>query len=380
MKIAYFINAREIHSLKWIAEISKTHEIILFTHERLINKIDEILETNCINGEAHCVLPDRYSYIRFFRRWKTNSRVRRILRKEDVDIVHSMFIEPYSFYAAKIGYKHIVTSRGSDILVLYSKTEGTLYLKLIRTFLRKKYRRVLKNASFITCTSEAQKQRVIEICKCESMTKVIPTGINQSLFCHDGNHTKPFERKENELYLFCPRAWRKLYNIYLLAESVIYINENYNLSERVILVLLEFGVDQHYKQDIMEIINTKPEYFKVFPAVPMADTPAFYAAADAVIMIPDSDGTPNTALEAFAMKKPVVLGKASYDPEFFNPETAVFIKEYTKEAVANGIHSAFYSAERELVIESAFNNFVQKATLQKSIEKLEAIYKEVQVK
>lgn len=380
MKIAYFINAREIHSLKWIAEVCKTQEVLIFTHFSYKNIINNLLEEFNINADIYYLLPDRYSLFRFFIKQKIKRQIKKILDKEKVDIVHSMFIEPYSFYAAETGLKHVITTRGSDLLVLYNKKEHSFYLRLIRILLNMKYRSAIKKAAYIICTSDAQKEKVLEICKCEEKVEVIPTGISLSLFNHETKFILPFKKTENEFYLFCPRAWRKLYNIDLLAEAVIYINENHNLSKKVVLVLLEFGVDQHYKQVIMEKINTKPEYFKVFPAVPMSDMPAFYAACDAVIMIPESDGTPNSALEAFAMKKPVVLGKASYDPAFFNPKTAFFIKEHTKEAIANGIYSVFYSPERELIIENAFNIFIQKATLQNSIEKIVAIYEKIQAK
>jgi len=65
--------------------------------------------------------------------------------------------------------------------------------------------------------------------------------------------------------------------------------------------------------------------------------PALYSLADAVVMIPSSDGLPQSLFEAMACETPVVLGRLSTYEEAVSPGVSAVFCDFLPERVATAI-------------------------------------------
>ena len=76
--------------------------------------------------------------------------------------------------------------------------------------------------------------------------------------------------------------------------------------------------------------------------VNQAELPAYYGAADALILASSSEGIANVLLEAMACGTPVVATRVGGTPEVVNaPEAGVLVPERTPESLAASIRRLF---------------------------------------
>jgi|GEM_PF-2252840 len=379
-KIGFFIDLLDIHGLKWIREFSEHFDCFIVTHELCENS--EIIVTGN-NGQpipVYYILPQTYSVLNLLKKHKTTLRIRQLIASEKPDIVHSMFIEPYSYYADMTNVGHIITSRGSDILVFFRQKNKGFYNKCIRRILDRKIVKILENAKAITSTSGAQHKIISSLITDASKAFVIPTGINLNVF-HADNAGAPFwEKSENSFYFFCPRAWKENYNIHILLDAMQCLIRDTNLPFNPVLVLINnYGI-KDYETLLLEKISKISQHVIVLPQLnEHAALISAYIHSDAVIMIPDSDGTPNTALEAMALKIPVILGTARYDSLFFNDHTAWFVQSYMPHDVADCMSALMCENQQTLrtKVLNAFQTVGEKGNLDVSVRTMKKIYNQV---
>jgi glycosyltransferase involved in cell wall biosynthesis len=376
LKIGFFINIQSIHNLKWIVEISKIHTVFIVTHISYKNKNIDYIPTN-INIPIYYILPSLYSISNIKQKRSLKKKIIEIIEIENPDIVHSMFIEPYSFYAAMANVKHIITSRGSDILLFYNSKTTTVYKRIIRKIIDKQIQNTLKTATAITCTSQKQKEVLSTIVDNEKIA-LIPTGIDIHKYLNKQKKESLWKREDNCYYFFSPRAWLPNSNLHVIIDAVETLVKE-KLPINVVLVLTKFNANLEYAKCINTQTQNIKENIIILQSLSQNQMIDAYKLSDAVVMIPESDGTPNSALEAMLLEKPIIMGTAKYDSLFFNNNTVSFAETNTSKDLSKVMMKLIMSNQdyvndrctkaKELVIEHA--------SLHQSVKKINAIYEKI---
>jgi len=330
MRIAYLGNPQSIHDAKWVNFFSNKYQVIMITH--IMND-----KKGMINSATpiYSILPESYSSFSIKRNIDTIRRIKKILRHHQIDVIHTLYAFPNVFWASKCDIPHIISTRGSDILIDYKKLFNPKALKQKITFkiLRKEYLNCFKKARFITSTSIKQNKLVKTMVSDLKRLFIVRTGID---FNKINNYNTKIMDNRNSLRIFCPRSMAPVYNHEFAVKSlglvkkyypkvnfdVIFINNdpNSNYSNKIIDMVVEVGID---KNTIFKNYLNQELMFKE------------YVKSDVIVSVPHSDGTPNSCLEAMAMKKPILLSPLDYDKDIFRKDTVTMIEPFEPNQLMN---------------------------------------------
>jgi glycosyltransferase involved in cell wall biosynthesis len=365
--IAYICNPTSVHDAKWINHFSQSYKVIVLC------STSYDLEQSLINNDVEVlnVLPASYPLLNFIKRSKAKAQLKSVLRKHNVKLIHSMYAVPNCLWAVDIGFNnHFITTRGSDVLIEY--TNGFFpkdgYLNSFRSYLMtNKFERAFQTARFISSTSKAQNNKITKISDV-APNKVIPTGVDHLKF-----ESSSSEHRDN--IIFCPRAMRPLYNI----DVVITAFEQFNKDGNHKLRLIDDGEDEYYALEMRQMVKDKDlsdkvEFLDQLSQDQMIDA---YKSSCLIVMIPDSDGTPNSGVEAMLCKKPLIMGLAKYDDDIFSRDYVVRLRSNSINALKEALNKHFSQDDAIIKkqLETAYNRTIEKASLQSSLDKVLEIYK-----
>ncbi|MFT7611308.1 MAG: hypothetical protein ACI9J3_000251 [Parvicellaceae bacterium] len=309
MRILYFANPCSPHDTKWINRLAKNHTVEIVCQDDITNGVLSQEEI-----KIHSILP----LFRTFRFKRTNAikHLRKIISDFRPDVIHSMYMIPSSFWANEVkdNIPHVITTRGSDVLVEYPGNYfgiNSSSKKIVHKVFDQKVRDALKKADYITCTSTTQAKVICSITKTEY--KVIPTGVDIEKI----NYFRT--KKENSaIYkVFCPRYMKPIYNIDKIVEAFHQFISEFPESE---LTLID--ENNAYASTVKKLVANLNLGSKVtfVPKLNLEELIKRYCDSDLTIMIPDSDGTPNTALESMLCETPLIIGSADYNKNLFSTE------------------------------------------------------------
>ena len=368
MKILFFSSHNSHHDCKWINQISLDNQVqVISTESQRSSKLNT-------NIQIHKILP-LYS-LRRKKRNQVLQSISQIIRDFEPDVIHSMYLFPNSIWANESGFNpHIITTRGSDILVEYPNNYLNITSKLkplIYRHFNKSCERALQNAQFITCTSEFQEEKIRKLT--ETNVKTIRTGIDIEKI--DAVISAKTIQKAEAYVIFSPRESKPLYNLDVIVKAFhLFLNK----CDNAILVMLTD--DSTYSQKINKLVHELgiEENVRLIAELNFAQLIEQYRVSNQVIMIPTSDGTPNTALEAMLCKTPVILGHANYDEVIFNPSTIFRVAEPEHEMLAKEMNAVYCMDEVELsaLTERASTVVRLNANLSDSVQSITAIYNNV---
>ncbi len=366
MKILYFASVYSPHDCKWINRISVEHEVVvLYPPAKLPN--------NYLNPEiiSHPVL--QWFPFNKKARKKVLARIHSIIDDFKPDLVHSMYIVPNALWANRIHHlPKVITTRGSDILVEYpSNYQGPLgkWSNLKKKILDREVKKSIRNASVITCTSAAQHKAISQITETESY--IIRTGIDTNRIDEILNSIGPPE-PVRPFTVFSPRFSKENYNIDVILAAFKELNRLVPASR---LVLLN-DEGAYFQKLIRELDSKFSDKVDVVPILTFEDLIKQYVNSDVVVMIPESDGTPNTGLEAMYCQRPLIVGTSTYDEDLFNPQTCVQLQEHSSKALFDQLHRIYLN---ESVIEPEMQKRVvmERANLSNSVDQLLSLYSKI---
>ncbi|MBL7889952.1 MAG: glycosyltransferase family 4 protein [Bacteroidia bacterium] len=382
MKIAFFADINDNHNQKWFKILAKKHELFVFTEKNNQLKNKNTLLESSENIKIFPILEDRYSIKNLFFKHPLINEINHLLLANSIDIVHSIYAIPYSFWAFDTCInKHIITTYGSDMLVDYNQTlKKPLSLKNIISFylLKKRLEKIFNNAAFITSTSSEQQKVIKTFVKDDKKLSIIRTGVDCNFFIEN---IEKYSNKNSHLTILSNRAMRPLYNIDLIVDAFkLLIDRNPKMLSTQ-LVLLNYYTDEEYYRSILNKIKqyNLQKNITILSELEFADLIEQYACADLVIMIPSSDGTPVSGVETLLSKKPLILGDLNYDIDLFNEDTTWRISSFSIESVYDTIQEVLSTSKD--VIESktekgrtlALNN----ADVHTEIKKIEHLYHQI---
>jgi len=368
MKILYFANPSSPHDAKWINLIAKNHDVVIISQTDLEDTV--YCDTDIT---IHQLLP-QFQILKH-NRSRTIHKIGAIIELFKPDIIHSMYVIPNSFWAcdSKKNIPHVITTRGSDILVEYPNNYIGIESRkklLIYSLFNRKVRNALARSTAITCTSSAQINVVSKFSNAKSL--LIPTGIDFQTILD----LKIARKTTGTFEVFCPRYLKPLYNI----EKIIFAFEMFQKTHpNSNLTLIEKASDYADKMKaIVSSLNLNHK-IKFIEKMDFKNLIATYYQSDLVIMIPESDGTPNTALEAMATETPLILGSANYDSSLF-PNDLVWRLETNKpENLVKAMTEVKQMNQEELKNKMSRASMLvsENANLSNSISKLEKLYRSI---
>jgi glycosyltransferase involved in cell wall biosynthesis len=99
---------------------------------------------------------------------------------------------------------------------------------------------------------------------------------------------------------------RRMEPLYRIADIVDAWERERSSGRRSVLALASDGgsLEPHLRERVA--VSDRKEDLRILPALDYGDMPALFAAADVVVSVPESDGTPMSVLEALATGTPVI--------------------------------------------------------------------------
>lgn len=370
MKIAYLGYPHSIHDAKWINRLSKKHDVIVITDK---HDLSNSLLLKSI--PVHVVLDGTYSS---FSRRRNNviiNDIKTLIAKYQIDLIHTLYAFPNAIWASKIKLRHIITTRGSDVLVQYPIIQKPKNLKQRITFffLRRDYQKAFRNAFAITGTSKKQTNASAELRGSNNGVQLIRTGIPLDRLIPE-TPSQP----GGTLQIFFPRRMGAVYNHDFFVDSLIELKSK-NPDFQFKVSIINDVPKSEYAQRIVTRIQTSGLAKHVTWLQDLSQEEMFieYKRSDLIISIPISDGTPNSCLEAMALKKPVLMSPLEYDPEIFNHNTVDILDPFTIDALNNYLVKFTHSENikvREKKLENAHTLVHKLVNIDVALSQIEELY------
>ena len=376
MNILYIGNiAQSMHDYKWISFFDKKNiNLYCVDGNNEMPFEDKELEKKYANSNIKVLnsLP-HFSFKNIFRTIKTIKYLNQIIREKEINAVHVLFATPFSLWCLFLNVPFIITTRGSDVLMVLKRISQRKGIVDFLFFLM--FKRIFKKAAAITSTSNKQVECLKEIFDVKS--QVIRTGVDVDYISNVKVEYSilPKEIQGKDL-IFSPRWIAPEYDIALQVESLQYLSKE--IIDRFLFVFVRYNDENegyinmikdqlkltgHVNYVILNILNVEQMY-------------QIYKKASLVIMTPISDGTPNTALEAMSAKTPVITSDLNYDKELFDG-TCFKLNPRTPKKLAALIEKALLDKSNESMVEKAFQRVKIHGNRAFEMKKVENIYLDI---
>lgn len=379
INVAFFADINDNHNQKWLEQLVKKINIIVITLEN--NGLKNNFQFGNASIKVYPILPNRYSIRSLLKFNRTKRKIKSILIEHDVQIIHSIYSSPYSLWADIFQKNnHIITTYGSDVLVDYKNTwANPKNAKQLFSFnfLRKKTENAFNRARIITSTSASQQDVIKQFISNEDKLYITRTGVNCDVFLEHSFITKT--GKENFIIL-SNRAMRPLYNIDIIVDAFLIFMREAAL-KNCKLILLNYNTDPKYYDQIIEKIDREHahNYIEIQNDLKFDDLISLYKTINLAVMIPRSDGTPVSGVEALLAKTPLVMGNLKYDTDLFNDNTTWFINRISARDLSEKFIELYNSngLELERKAENGYNTAIKNANLELEIKKILGFYERI---
>lgn len=374
MNIAFFANPSDNHDCKWINRLSAEHHCIIVCPQAETN-YDEYLCNEQV--KIYNILPNTFPILYSSQLKQAKKDILALLEQESIDVCHSMYAYQNVFWPALAGFNaHVLTTRGSDILVDMEqrlKTGNSLKEKLVHMLLRKRMIKSIRSLNYITSTSRRQNEVIKKYIQSPEKAKVIRTGIDlQRLDQYLQDSTSPCIGP----YIFSARSMAPIYNIELVLQGFAKFHASHHDYK---MILLDDRGDTDYAQEMKRMATNLGlnDHIIYLNHLSLDKMMACYQYAKATVMVPHSDGTPNTGLEAMYCESPLVIGNLPYDSDLFNEKTCYKLSENNAEVLAENIQKAIEDPNQANVLKQAKQAVIEGADLKTSLKEINALYKEL---
>lgn len=317
MNILYIADPGSIHDIRWVRYFASKEDARCFVVARRHHRKETGTAIFLRNPEVLLVgTIDDPSVVRPWQNWIQSYKIRRLVAKYRIDVIHVLYAEPNALWASwkrMFGVPVMVTTRGTDILRTipeFFKSDGFIKKRVARNYLR-----AFMQADHITCTSGHQVKSLTALGVPSSRISLVRTGVDVKALVNSVSDLaglpdigKPF--------VLMPRNMSPAYNHEFTLDAI---------------ALLVPELRKRYAYVFVNADTTEKEYFSkirtkasevdadiVFlPSLPHEHLIALVRRASLVVMNPLSDGSPVTAMEAMAYRVPLILPPLPYDKVIF---------------------------------------------------------------
>jgi L-malate glycosyltransferase len=286
MKVCFIGDPASIHTQRWVHWFARQHDVSV-----ICTSDDESLGDLTVGTlPTEAALPGM--------RLASSVRVvRGLMRSLQPDIVHAHFINEAGWFAAASGRRPFVLSAwGSDIY--RAPYESRLARRLNPWAARR--------ADVVTCDSADQAKALRAWGVALDRIEVVNWGVDRSEF-NPGVDGGPFRAqlgiRAAAPVILSPRQWLANSNIETLVIA------HGRMSQEAFLVLKRIPrFERDGGRAILDTIAASPRahLIRVVEEIGADQLPGMYAAADIVVSLCSTDGTPVSLLEAMAIGRPVL--------------------------------------------------------------------------
>lgn len=375
-RVLYIGDPTSVHDIKWVSFFStrpdfeayflvQEHEMHLITQER--KKLFDDLNIT-VEGPIKS-----YSLWRFWENRASFKKIKDVISKRKIDVVHPLFATPFSLWTRNLPVPSVITSRGSDIhVVLAGLGKGSFLHRIHGKLLLQQFKSAFENAAAITCTSQGQLDRINCIFGTNLKGEIIRTGVNVEEIDQLEPKLNLPSTISGKKIIFLPRYIRPIYQTELQIRALAAIPET--LKQQLAIVLIEGKkTDSEYADFIkLELENCGIQHH-TFESLSQHEMWSMFKLCMLTIMTPKTDGTPNSALEAMAAKCPLILGSFNYDEDLFSEQFCERMKTDSTEELAQLIENSLSNYPRGKV-ERAFENASKFGNRPIEMERLYQLY------
>ncbi|HJT26290.1 MAG TPA: glycosyltransferase family 4 protein [Pyrinomonadaceae bacterium] len=322
MRICYLADGRYIHARRWLRYFSdRGHEMSLLSFAPVTQQDIDGLEQA---GARYFGELSPFHLKRFWRTAAQISRLRKLLREEKIDVLHSHFVGVNAWYGALSQFHPaVITVMGGDILGEDWEPGPDIRERWLTPY-------ALRNADLITCWSNKLVPIVRRFSGPEVPIEVVHGGVELERFSPGPRPQYLLDRLNlpaTARVILSPRLMRPLYNLDKLAiaaQSVCAaVPEAY-----FVFAVVPVATEEAYEAEVRDIFargdaNDRVRFVGAIPHDEMAD---YYRLADVTVSIPSSDGTPMSVLESMACGTPVLVSRIpNYDSHYIEENKTVLM-------------------------------------------------------
>jgi len=270
-------------------------------------------------------------------------RLRRAVAATGPDVVHAHFVEDCGWLGALAGFHPWgVTAWGSDLLVLPGRSRLGVGRRLTRMALRR--------ADFLTAPSQPLLEAAVEQGLAPGRERLMLWGVDRNRF-HSGLDPEPFRTRlevpPGVPLVLSPRRMEALYHIDDILTAWEKVRDGGG--PRSVLVLATDGGSLETGFRTRVAASAWREDIRILEPLAYDEMPGLFAAADLVVSVPESDGTPMSVLEAMSTGTPVIAGDLpSLRPWVREGETGRLVPVGSVAALAEALEALLKDSEARL--------------------------------
>ena len=268
------------------------------------------------------------------------------VRRLKPDLVHAHYLRGLAWGLPLVrGVPFIVTPWGSDVL----EEQGAFREPYSRALTRSVFRR----ADVVHVQSAYMEGRVRPFVPSGTPVIRVGWGVNLDRF-RPGLDVRPLRRQwgigDDRRVIFSPRLTQPFYNHDLVIRALPAVRH------RVPEALLIVGgalADADYVVRLRALASELgvKDHVRFLDAISYAEMPGWYNMADAVVMVPRSDGMPSTLLETMACGAVPVLSRLPQYDELIRDRDNGFLVELEPDALAGALVDALAAGVRPSMAE-----------------------------
>lgn len=325
MRICYIADGRYIHASRWLRYFSEQgHEMHLVSFAPMTPEHIRAIEDA---GGKYLGTIGNFHIKRFWLTAGDLLSLRRLLRRERIDVLHCHFLGSNTWYAALSGFRPLVITvmGGGDVCGPGWQPDGTR-ARILTPF-------ALRHADLITSWSRIMADAVRPYVREGTPIEVIHGGVDLKRF-HPGPKPNSLREKLNlppdAKVVFSPRLMRPLSNITQIAAAAGLVVQQVPQAHFVFVAPAEER-NESYESEVRTILRDvgAADNARFVGAIPHDEMADYHRLADVTISIPSTDGTPMTVLESMACGTPVVVSDIpDYDRHYIDPGVTVLAAKH----------------------------------------------------
>lgn len=291
LKLAYVGPAASVTFRRWVEWFAaRKHEVTVLTVEPAPSPMCRQIDLRESRG------PRRLG--RVMSAWRLGKELNRLRP----DLVHVHYVRGLAWGALRqVRCPVVATPWGSDVL----EEQGAFKEWYSRPLIRG----VLNRADLVTVHSAYMEERVRPLIESGRRVARIGWGVDLTKFREGvgvGALRRQWELRGDQPVLFSPRLGRRLYRHERIIQAMPAILKKV---PHAALAVAEQFPDVSYLAELRTLVGDLKlgPHVRFIGSVPYEQMPAWFNLADAVVMMPESDGMPNSLLETMACGSVPVL-------------------------------------------------------------------------
>ena len=377
MNILYIGTPYSIHDIKWMSffSIQSGFRVYITCEHDHAKKISEDLKLE-LQEKKITLIPsfNDYSFKTPFKNKATRKFLQSTIDELKIDIVHALFGSPQPIWLNDLKrVKKVITTRGSDVLITIPKLNESI-IKLHFKYLYLQIKKAYMNADLVTCTSIPQKEKLREL-GFRKKIKFVKTGIDVNTIRKI--NSLDFLPKEliGENIVFSPRYMTPIYNVEYQIQAIQKLPKEFIKTVKFVFIKGRNTNQSYYESLVLQLDQLEHLNYKIYEQVSQNEIWSILKYSKVALMVPKSDGTPNSALECMAVNTPLIMGDFDYDEQLFKG-VCLTAKLNDSSSLADCIQQSVLNYPNELLkegqikVEEFGNRSVEMTKLQDSYKAL----------